>query len=149
MIRFRSLCSDDFPTMLAWLQHSHVKEWWNDGDNTVEKLATHYSMDTENTMRFIVELDGEDAGYFQYYRFSSSHTGTDQFLANEADLSRGIGTKCLLTFIDMITDIESPNTISVDPHPANKRSIRCYEKCGFIYQPSRSNSTTYYMAKSC
>ena len=36
------------------------------------------------------------------------------------------------------------------PHPANKRSIRCYEKCGFIYQPcSRSNPTTYYMAKSC
>lgn len=149
MIHFRSLCSDDFPILLDWLKRPHVKEWWDDGDDTIDKVAAHYSSDTDNTKRFIVELDGEDAGYFQYHRFDSKHIGADQFLANGDQLSKGVGTKCLLEFIDMVAEIESPEIISVDPHPENKRAIRCYEKCGFVYEPHRSTSSVHFMTRNC
>ncbi len=135
--------------LLDWLQRPHVKEWWDDGDDTIEKVAAHYCRDPENTKRFVVELDGEDAGYFQYYKFDSEHIGVDQFLANGVELSKGIGTKCLLAFIDMIIEIESPEIISADPHPENKRGIRYFEKCGFVLEPDRSTATTYYMTKDC
>ena len=149
MIRFRPLRSNDFPILLDWLQRPHVKEWWDNGDDTIGNVTAHFSSNMEATKRFIVEFDGEDAGYFQYCRFDSRHIGADQFLGNGDGISKGIGTRCLLVFMDMIIAIESPEIISVDPHPENKRAIRCYEKCGFVHEPSQSNSTIYYMVKGC
>ncbi len=149
MIHFRPICSNDFILLLDWLQRPHVKKWWDEGDDTIDKVTAHYSSDTKNTKRFIVEFDGEDAGYFQYYRFDYRHIGADQFLADRDGLSKGIGTRCLLAFIDLIIANEGPEIISVDPHPENQRAIRCYEKCGFVHDASRSASTTYFMIKHC
>jgi RimJ/RimL family protein N-acetyltransferase len=111
-------------------------------------VSTHYSRDPENTQRFVAELGGNAIGYFQYHRCTSEHVGTDQFLANGEELSKGVGTSCLLAFIEMIDETERPSVISVDPDPDNKRAIRCNEKCGFVHDPSRPNSTTYYMTKT-
>ncbi len=149
MLRFRSLGPNDFSTLLDWLQRPHVKEWWDDGDDTIEKVVAHYTSDLENTRRYIVVYDGEDAGFFQYHRFDSSHIGVDQFLAKEDQLSRGLGTLCLKAFIDMIVAREAPKFLSVDPEPANKRAIRCYEKCGFQHDPNRSTASVYFMVWNC
>ena len=149
MIHFRPLRSNDLALLLEWLQRPHVKEWWDDGDDTLEKVTAHYTSDTENTRRFIVELDGQDTGYFQYYRLDWNHIGADQFLADRYGLSQGVGTKCLLAFIDLIIEKEAPEMISVDPHPKNRRAIRCYEKCGFIQNASRSTSATCFMSRTC
>ena len=135
--------------LLGWLQRPHVKEWWDDGDDTIDKVAAHYSSERENINRFILEIDGEDVGFFQYCWFDFTHIGTDQFLAYGDRLSKGIGTWCLLAFIDMIMETESPSVISVDPHRDNARAIRCYEKCGFVHDSTRSTATTYFMTKLC
>lgn len=37
MLKFRFFTTDDLPLMLEWLSKEHVKEWWNDGDDTLEK----------------------------------------------------------------------------------------------------------------
>jgi RimJ/RimL family protein N-acetyltransferase len=152
-ITFRTLRPADFPILLGWLQRPHVKQWWDDGDDTLDKVAEHYLRDSQNTKRFMLQLEGEDRGYFQYHRFDSGrhsgHISTDQFLANADDLSKGIGSTCLLAFIDMITSVEAPEVISVDPHPANRRAIGCYEKCGFNPQPAKSSATILYMIKRC
>ena len=42
MLRFRPLTPDDFPLMLEWLSKEHVKEWWDDGEDTIEKVADNY-----------------------------------------------------------------------------------------------------------
>ncbi|MPZ10109.1 MAG: GNAT family N-acetyltransferase [Kiloniellaceae bacterium] len=146
-IHFRPLGNDDLAMLLEWLQRPHVKEWWDDGDDTLEKVAAHYADVTDRTRRFILELDGEAAGYFQYYRIDTTWIGTDQFLACPNDLSKGLGTGCLLAFIDMIAVAEAPPCVAVDPHPANRRAIRCYEKCGFVHQRGRSTDTVYYMVR--
>lgn len=147
MIRFRPLAATDFPMLLEWLQQPHVKDWWDDGDDTLEKVATHYGDPSDDSRRFVLELDGDAAGYFQYYRIDATQIGTDQFLARPHGLSQGLGSRCLSAFIDMIAAAETVRCIIADPHPGNGRAIRCYEKCGFRHDPSRSTATIHFMTK--
>lgn len=42
MFRFRKITGEDFPQMLEWLSKEHIKQWWDDGDDTLEKVALHY-----------------------------------------------------------------------------------------------------------
>ena len=125
--------------LLDWLQRPHVKEWWDDGDDTLDKVAEHYGED-DGTERFILLLESEsregnlEAGYFQYYRNDKGEIGIDQFLSESDDLNHGIGTKAIIRFIRLVIDREAPSTIIVDPIPNNHRAIRCYEKVGFQYR---------------
>ena len=146
---FRPLSQDDFAKLLEWLQRPHVKQWWDNGDDTLDRVAEHYSRDPLTTRRFVADIDGEDAGYFQYYRLDPGHVGIDQFLADGNSLSKGVGTRCVLAFVEMISAVETLEKVSVDPHPANRRAIACYGKCGFVHDPSRSSATTHMMIKQC
>ena len=139
MLSFRSLTEDDFPMLHMWLQRPHVKEWWDDGDDTLEKVVSHYGAD-DGTKRFVLLLrhdsGGESvaAGYFQHYRNDENEIGIDQFLSESDDLNHGIGTKAIIRFIELILGQEAASTIIVDPIPNNHRAIRCYEKVGFQYR---------------
>ncbi len=77
MLEFRPLVNTDFPLMLEWLSREHVKEWWDDGDDTLEKVARHYGRSEEGLERFILldvhNGDKKPIGYFQYYRDRSVH----------------------------------------------------------------------------
>jgi hypothetical protein len=83
MFEFKPLGADDFPLLLRWLSKEHVKEWWHDGDDTLEKVALHYGED-DGTARFVLlETDkekGKPIGYFQYYFDEIGSIGIDQFI---------------------------------------------------------------------
>jgi RimJ/RimL family protein N-acetyltransferase len=140
MISFRSVVESDFPLLFEWLQLPHIKEWWDDRDDTLEKVRAHYSRDPEETKRFILLYSDSEteppspSGYFQYYIQPDEVIGIDQFLADPAVLNRGIGTETISAFADLIKKLHAPTAIIVDPEPENKRAIRCYEKVGFQYQ---------------
>lgn len=74
--------------------------------DNLEKIAEHYSSDAAKTSRYIVEIDGINEGYIQYYHVKKYHFGTDLFVARADMLSRGHGSNFLLTFIDMISELE-------------------------------------------
>ena len=40
--------------MLEWLSKEHIKKWWNDGDDTLEKVAIHYGEKSGDVKRFIL-----------------------------------------------------------------------------------------------
>jgi hypothetical protein len=40
--------------LLTWLSNEHVKQWWNDGDDTLEKVALHYGAEKPDVARFII-----------------------------------------------------------------------------------------------
>lgn len=136
MLDFRPLTRDDFPLLLLWLAKPHVKEWWDDGDDTLEKVAAHYGTEPD-TERFILMLADEEGGafrpvgYFQYYNDEPGTIGIDQFIGEESLINRGIGTQAVRAFLDLIAEREDPHTMVLDPDPANARAIRCYEKAGF------------------
>lgn len=135
MISFRALEDSDFKTLFGWLQEPHVMEWWNDGDDTIEKVKTHYTSDTDTVFRFILQSDsGHPIGYFQSYLEQDGVIGIDQFIGDSSLLNEGIGTAAVKGFVEIVNRDRSPESIFVDPDPTNKRAIRCYEKAGFVFQ---------------
>lgn len=134
MTNFRLLNESDFPLMLEWLSKPHIREWWWDGDDTLEKVALHYGDKSDDTQRFILSDGAKPIGYFQYYfdgSADSSSIGIDQFIGEEDYLDRGIGTEAVKAFVEMIKRERNPIYIILDPQPENRRAIRCYEKAGF------------------
>ena len=141
MFEFKPLAADDFPLLLRWLSKEHVKEWWNDGDDMLEKVAMHYGEDDDTARFILLETDEEKEkpiGYFQYY-FDDGSIGIDQFIGEEDYLNRGVGERAIKMFVEMIIRQHQPTRITLDPSPENKRAVRCYEKVGFKYYQIRRN----------
>lgn len=134
MVTFRKFSKSDFIQLFEWLQEPHVKEWWDDGDNTIEKVIKHYSSEANKVYRYILlSNDKKPIGYFQYYLKSKELVGIDQFIGYKSFLNKGVGTEAIKLFIDIIISDLNPSSIIIDPEPTNCRAIRCYEKVGFKF----------------
>lgn len=134
MNSFRALEDSDLEVLFRWLQEPHVKEWWDDGDDTIERVIAHYTGDTDTVSRYILQSDaGDPLGYFQFYLEQDNVIGIDQFIGECSLLNMGIGTAAVKEFVKMIVNNRNPKAIIVDPAPANRRAIRCYEKAGFEF----------------
>lgn len=144
MFEFKPLTSKDFPLLLEWLSKEHIKQWWNDGDDTLEKVALHYG-ENDNTARLLlIKTDtNQPIGYFQYYFAPDNCIGIDQFIGEEKYLNQGIGEQAIKLFINLIVQKHHPSNIILDPSPENKRAIRCYEKVGFKHYENEQNDTAY------
>lgn len=142
MLKFRPLGADDFPLLLEWLSKEHVKEWWNDGDDTLEKVVRNYGEEETSLERFILvgsfDSGEKPIGYFQYYLIPDGSIGIDQFIGEEECIDRGVGTNAIEMFCEMIMREREPTSIILDPSPENKRAIRCYEKAGFKHYETKA-----------
>ena len=135
MSTFRKLEEADFELLFNWLQQPHVKEWWDDGDDTIAKVKLHYTKGADTVTRFLLLSDNkEPVGYFQYYVERCGVIGIDQFLGDVSLINKGLGTKAVMAFSKLIRETKQPTTIIVDPEPENHRAIRCYEKAGFLFE---------------
>lgn len=134
MYKFRKLSPADYPLLLIWLSKPHVRQWWDEGEDTIEKIAENYG-EEENLERFLLIEKTRKAekpiGFFQYYLLPDESIGIDQFIGEENCLNRGVGTETIKLFIDLIRRKHDPPRIILDPLPENKRAVRCYEKVGF------------------
>ena len=136
MISFQPLTAEDFPLLLSWLAKPHVKAWWDDGDDTLEKVAASYE-DEPGTERFLISYQESPSesvspiGYIQSYQEEDGGIGIDLFLGEERFLHRGIGTQVLQSFLQQMIDRHAPPYFIIDPQLENTRAIRCYEKVGF------------------
>jgi aminoglycoside 6'-N-acetyltransferase len=152
MLKFRPFAASDVPLMFEWLSREHVKEWWDDGDDTLEKVARHYGTAEEDVERFILlHVDGGEVpiGYFQCYSCADGSIGIDQFIGEEDFINRGVGTRAVSAFVEMIRSRFDPPFIILDPEPTNTRAVRCYEKVGFEHYATehQSNGKTAHMMR--
>lgn len=133
--RFAVLSPDDFPRMLNWLQTPHVKRWWDDGDDSLEKVAAHYGPVDPGTGSYLLWLSEAGTerpiGYFQYYTCPDGAIGIDQFIGEPDCIGRGLGPAAIRHFVAMLRAEFGQVAIELDPHPDNDSAIRCYEKVGF------------------
>lgn len=88
MISFQPLTLDDFSLLLSWLAKPHIKEWCDDGDDTLDKVTQHYGEET-GTQRFLIYYQATKTapatpiGYIQSYRAGENGIGIDLFLGDE------------------------------------------------------------------
>lgn len=133
---FKELEEADFPILLKWLLRPHVREWWDEGEHTIEKVREAYGPE-EGVGRYIALLPGtargdvRPFGLFQYYRADNATIGIDQFIGEPELIGIGLGTRAVVAFTHMIFERLGPDRIILDPSPDNPRAIRCYEKAGF------------------
>lgn len=138
-VNFKKLSFEDCNQLHQWLQLPHVREFWDDGNRTVEQVHSYYYRNN-GVARFLFLIDGEPAGYIQSYFVDDAHpykkfilakktNGVDFFIGNKKFLGIGLAQSILEQFIrDFCHDA---NSIVVDPNSKNEKAIHIYKKCGF------------------
>jgi RimJ/RimL family protein N-acetyltransferase len=141
---FRPLAGADFARLAEWLTRPHVAEWWG-APSTAEELASEYGADmaANVVMPHFAYLDGEPIAFIQAYDVMNADPewwrdetdpgarGIDQFLANEAQLGKGLGSALVAQFVARLFEDPAVTKVQTDPSPENARAIRAYEKAGF------------------
>ena len=147
-IVLRLMQDDDLPMLQAWIARPHVREWWagEEADMPHEQFRALYLprvMAGEKVTPYIATLDGRAIGYAQSYVAMGSGggwwdeivdpgvRGIDQFLCEESDLGKGLGTRMVRALVEQLFRDPGVTRIQTDPDPRNARAIRCYEKAGF------------------
>jgi aminoglycoside 6'-N-acetyltransferase len=146
---FRPVGHDDLPMLAVWLDRPHVAEWWDDKDDKVGEIRA--AMTDPATHPYIVELEGRPIGYIQCYdpHLEEDHPyrdqpkgtlGIDQFIGEPELVGIGHGSRLIAAFVEGLFRRGAPRVV-IDPHPANGRAIRAYEKAGF--KPIGRRTTIY------
>ncbi len=141
---FRPVAEDDLPLLFDWLNRPHVSEWW-DGPQSFIEVREKYlpRVGSTSVCPHLALLDGTPVGFIQSYdameqgedwwpeALDPGVVGIDQFLADAANLSKGLGTEMVRQFVRLLFQNPEVTSIQTDPAPGNLRAIRCYEKVGF------------------
>lgn len=142
---FRRIVASDLPLLAEWLARPHVAEWWG-SPSTLEDLAREYGPDLARPGilgPYFAYLDGEPVAFIQAYDVMTADPewwreetdpgarGIDQFLADEAQLGKGLGTELVAQFVAHLFTDPAVTKVQTDPSPSNGRAIRAYEKAGF------------------
>lgn len=147
-IDFQPATLADAPQLFAWRQKPHVARWWNifpDDARDFQTLERELREDLAlgEHQSFVITLDERPIGFLQSYNANRasgdwwpfedvSTRGIDLFIGDESLVGRGIGPLVVRAFVDRLFVDESVQSVIVDPHPDNARSIRCFEKAGFV-----------------
>src|SRR5450432_3772408 len=113
---FRPLTADSLPLLHEWLQRPHVRAWWSE-PSTIADLKRDYASganDPSTAQAYFVFQDERAIGFIQSYRVLGAGdgwwpdetdpgaTGIDQFLADPAQLGRGLGSAMIRAFVQRL-----------------------------------------------
>ena len=158
-ITFKPLQESHFPLLLKWLEAPHVKPWWDpEVCWTKDLIEQKYQSYVQGYKRlnlpdrmiekpihaFIIDIDGKEVGYIQYYNaydfpreqgyeiegLPKSLASLDIFIGAEDFLNKGLGALVLKKFLKDHIDPHY-KACFVDPDGANLKAIHIYEKVGF------------------
>jgi aminoglycoside 6'-N-acetyltransferase len=143
---FRPMTTDDQAMVRRWLSTPEVDRWWGDPDVDDRRDDNDTSFEEKfgnpNIALWIVSHDDRSFAYIQDYvphtwpnhHFSDlplGARGIDQFIGEPEMIGRGHGSAFIRAHVDRLFAQGAP-AVGTDPHPANGRAIRAYEKAGFV-----------------
>jgi RimJ/RimL family protein N-acetyltransferase len=142
--RFQLLREQDLAMLAGWLARPHVRHWWHTPAG-VDELRLDYLLepDPPSVRAFIALQHERPIGFLQCYQVMGCADwwpeetdpgawGTDQFLADAADLGQGLGSAMVRAFVDAVLFADPQVTVvQTDPDPGNTRAIRAYLRAGF------------------
>jgi len=160
-ITFRPLTRLDFHVLQRWLNLPHVYEWWGRQAGpgalggagpdavTMKQVEAKYGLEVDGlgvTHRFIIEFEGAPIGLIQRYHLRdfpdyaravgedpAASAGLDLLIGEPSALGRGLGSGALDKFVTGVVFAESRVTrVVAGPAVSNARSIRVFEKAGFL-----------------
>lgn len=143
VLNLRPLQISDQHTLLQWLSNPTLLEFYagRDANYTEDKIMTDFFPANDTHFRFIVEYNDKPIGYVQYYAVDEEELkeyghkenniyGMDQFIGETVLWNQGLGSLLVKAVLERLFSLGA-KIVVMDPHVKNKRSIKCYEKCGF------------------
>lgn len=144
-LKVRILEEKDQVLLVKWLSDPVVLEFYEGRDNAfdLEKVQKEFYKEEKDLIRGIIEFDGNDIGYIQYYPLNAEDResygyetneiiyGTDQLIGEVDFWNKGIGKVLVKAVIEHLVKTKQAQKVVMDPQEWNVRAIRCYEKCGF------------------
>ena len=142
---FSPLQEGDLPSLREWLLRPHIAEWWGPAESVAELRESYITGIAEpNATRAYIAYQGSNAiGFIQSYVVMGSGSGwweeetdpgargTDQFLAEQSELGKGLGSAMIRAFVTQLLAHPSVTVVQTDPDPTNLRAIRSYKRAGF------------------
>ncbi|MGX9686336.1 GNAT family N-acetyltransferase [Deinococcus wulumuqiensis] len=141
---FLPLAAEYLTLLHRWLQQPHVREFWDDGDRTLEQVRAHYFAPERDVLAFIFMLDGQPAGYVQAYpvttegdytgwRSETGETwGIDLFIGEEKWLGRGVAVFVIRAVLAHLQGLRPAlRRVLIDPEERNTRARHVYARAGF------------------
>jgi aminoglycoside 6'-N-acetyltransferase len=149
LISFRPLAYPDLPLMHRWLNAGEAFRWYGRKPTTLDEITAEYLPKIEHaepTYGFVIQIDGQPAGYIQWYRTHDhpdyarqidvplDSAGIDLFIGEEQFLHRGLGPAIIRAFLrEVVFADPRVGRCTIDPEERNTIAIRAYEKAGFHY----------------
>jgi aminoglycoside 6'-N-acetyltransferase len=143
-LKVRKLEEKDNYLLAKWLSDPLVLEFYEGRDNPfdLDKVNKVFYSSKDDEVRCIVEFDGTEIGYIQFYQlddatkkeygyFNENIYGTDQFIGEVKYWNKGIGTLLVTSMVKFLIEHKKAVRVVMDPQTRNTRAIKCYEKCGF------------------
>jgi RimJ/RimL family protein N-acetyltransferase len=156
MITFSPLRPADLPQLHRWLNQGEALRWYGRKISSAAEIREKYlqRLPVESTNHaFLIELDREPIGFLQCYRLADypdyarlisaqpGDHGLDLFIGRDDLIGRGLGTEIVNTALAaLIFSQPDARRCVLGPDPANRRAIRCYEKCGFRHERTVATS---------
>jgi aminoglycoside 6'-N-acetyltransferase-1b/aminoglycoside 6'-N-acetyltransferase-2 len=151
LVTLRLMTERDLPMLHEWLNRPHIVEWWGGEEErpTLDEVLEKYVprvLAQESVTPYIAMLGDEPIGFAQSYVALGSDDGwwedetdpgvrgIDQFLANQTQLNKGLGTKLVQALVELLFSDSTVTKVQTEAAPNNHRAIRCYEKAGFVQQ---------------
>lgn len=149
-VDFRPLSDGDMVVLKRWLEDPDVAPWYREASTELDALRAEYAdaiRGVGTTRSFIIQVDGQDAGYIQAYviddepeyarqiQVDAEAVGIDLYIGDPARRNRGLGAMVLRAFLSRIVFGAMDAAVAIiAPEPGNTRAIRSYEKAGFVWQ---------------
>ncbi|WP_416149824.1 GNAT family N-acetyltransferase [Salipaludibacillus sp. HK11] len=143
-LRVRKLEIKDNYLLANWLSDPTLLQFYEGRDNRFDLNKVNkvfYDID-DNEVKCIVEFDGNEIGYIQFYKLDDETKkeygyldkniyGTDQFIGEVEYWNKGIGTLLVTSMVKFLIEHKKADRVVMDPQTRNTRAIKCYEKSGF------------------
>ena len=129
-VTLRPLEAADVPRLAEIAAEPEVAHWWL---GLSEEDLVELAGPEEETVPFVVELDGETIGLAQVGEETDPdyrHANVDLFLTS-ARHGQGLGAETVRTLAHWLFEERDHHRITIDPAAANERAIRSYESIGF------------------
>jgi aminoglycoside 6'-N-acetyltransferase len=144
-LKVRELELEDNYLLAKWLSNPLVLEYYEGRDNpfNIDKVNEKFYNRKKEVIGFIVEYEGQEIGYIQYYQLDETTNkvygydgkeniyGTDQFIGETEYWNKGIGKVLVKSMVEYLVEQKQADKVVMDPQTWNERAITCYEKCGF------------------
>lgn len=152
---FEPLSLDHLILLHQWLQGEHVRQFWDDGDRTLEEVKKHY-WNQKDVQSWVASINGAPFAYLQIYFVTESHEfnpwrskkyttlGLDFFIGEPSFLGKGLAIPLIETFMAEILKSYLPYRLLVDPEVKNLKVLSIFNKMGFQLIGELESKGKYY-----